>query len=476
VPVPAPRISKRQRIGIIQILLSLFLILYRLVRHHKTDEFDRAVTASFQQRKNPTLSTAMHLVSWPGFPPQSRIIPWLLPVLWGLSGRWIEATIQLAGWGTGALSGIFKKRMKRPRPSKFDFYFASANIGGTSFPSGHVINYIGVYGTAAYLAAFNIPWTPLRRIVLFSTGALLVLVGPSRVYLGHHWATDVTASYLLGTSYVVGLGGLYRYLKEREVTLLEQHAAITQPAEFEIVGHGGAGAFHHGNSKAAIESSLRFPIERIELDVRVSSDRELVLVHNEEIEIDGKMLPINEISTETLRATIPGFLTFDEALNAINGRVPIMIDVKKGDYVPELIDSIRRHGIAETTVIACTDPRAIRKLRDAFPAMTIGFSTGHKPFLMALKSGGQVSRNLFQDFATFPLLGVLRWSGANAVMMNHDLVAPDVVQLLHERGYLVFAWTVDSPYLMKRMVSARVDGVISNRPDLVVDVTRKPRS
>jgi membrane-associated phospholipid phosphatase len=40
-------------------------------------------------------------------------------------------------------------------------------------------------------------------------------VGPSRVYAGHHWPTDVTASYLLGTTYLVGLAGLYRSIKAR---------------------------------------------------------------------------------------------------------------------------------------------------------------------------------------------------------------------------------------------------------------------
>jgi glycerophosphoryl diester phosphodiesterase/membrane-associated phospholipid phosphatase len=414
----------------------------------------------------------MHGVSWAGFPPQSRIIPWLLPILWAISGRWTEAVVQLAGWGTGILSGIFKKRVKRPRPSKLDFYFANANIGGTSFPSGHVINYIGVYGTAAYLAAFNIKWTPLRRIVLILTGSLLVLVGPSRVSLGHHWATDVTASYLLGTSYVVGLGGVYRYLKEQEIDLLDRHNAVQQPAEFEIVGHMGAGAFHYGNSRQAIESALRFPIERIELDIRESSDGVIVLVHDDDVRIHGKRIPVEAATAEQLRAHLPDFMTFDEALSLIDGRMPVMIDLKRGDFVPNLVQLIERTGIADTAMISCTDPFAIRKLRAAFPAMPIGLSSGYKPLGQALDRGGPLARNVLQDFGLTPLAAAMKWCGASAVMMRHDLVAPEVVQFLHDHDYAVYAWTVDKPSLMKRMVSARVDGVITNRPDLMVDVTR----
>ncbi|MEZ4497330.1 MAG: glycerophosphodiester phosphodiesterase family protein [Thermomicrobiales bacterium] len=63
-------------------------------------------------------------------------------------------------------------------------------------------------------------------------------------------------------------------------------------------------------------------------------------------------------------------------------------------------------------------------------------------------------------------------TGASALMINQDLIAPDLVQALHDHGYAVYAWTIDSPARMRKVVAARVDGVISNRPDLVVDVTR----
>jgi membrane-associated phospholipid phosphatase len=41
---------------------------------------------------------------------------------------------------------------------------------------------------------------------------LVALVGPSRVQQGHHWFTDVTASYLLGVAYLIGVTSLYRRL------------------------------------------------------------------------------------------------------------------------------------------------------------------------------------------------------------------------------------------------------------------------
>jgi membrane-associated phospholipid phosphatase len=46
---------------------------------------------------------------------------------------------------------------------------------------------------------------------------LIALVGPSRIYQGHHWPTDVSASYLVGTAYLVVVVGLYRRAKAGQI-------------------------------------------------------------------------------------------------------------------------------------------------------------------------------------------------------------------------------------------------------------------
>jgi undecaprenyl-diphosphatase len=131
----------------------------------------------------------------------------------------LEALFQFLAWGTGGISFVVKRSMRRPRPeataAETAIRVAAANIGGTSFPSGHVLNYIGVYGFLAYLAHTWIRPSAIRRTIVATLGALLALVGPSRVYLGHHWFTDVTASYMLGTTYLVAITNVYRWIRIR---------------------------------------------------------------------------------------------------------------------------------------------------------------------------------------------------------------------------------------------------------------------
>ena len=207
----------RCSVGVVACLLALFAVLFSIVRRGASRELDLRATVALQRRQQPWFRRLMETVSWPGFPPQSRLIPPLLALLWLLLGYPLEAVFQFAGWGTGLISFLVKRTMRRPRPTPYLVQVEAANIGGSSFPSGHVINYIGIYGTLAYLTAAVVRPAWVRKPVLAICGTLIALVGPSRIYLGHHWLTDVTASFLLGTSYVLGLTALYRRVKVRSL-------------------------------------------------------------------------------------------------------------------------------------------------------------------------------------------------------------------------------------------------------------------
>ena len=208
-------ISRPLRIAYVVLALFGVGLITRLVKSGKTAEFDATVTLAIQKQNNPVFSRLMHLASWAGFPPQSRTLPWAIPGMIAVFGNRIDAFFQFAGWGTSAFSFLLKTFMKRPRPVAGRFNVAAARIGGTSFPSGHVINYTGVYGMLAYLAGQHVKNTYLRRGIVAFLVSKIVLVGPSRIYLGHHWFTDVVTSYLLGSSYLVALTAVYRRVRYR---------------------------------------------------------------------------------------------------------------------------------------------------------------------------------------------------------------------------------------------------------------------
>lgn len=194
--------------------IAAFTGLAAMVQTKKGEAIDRAISARVQANKDPRIERAMTRVSWFGFPPQSRVLPLTYAaVLWIARFR-LEAIFQLAASGSGLMSTLIKAFMQRPRPvAGKDLRVVAAPLRGSSFPSGHVLTYVGVYGWMAIMAHVLIGPRLLRRLAVAALTTLIAAVGASRVYLGHHWPSDVFASYLLGSSYLAALLVTYRRLR-----------------------------------------------------------------------------------------------------------------------------------------------------------------------------------------------------------------------------------------------------------------------
>jgi membrane-associated phospholipid phosphatase len=198
--------------------LLLFGMLAVFVHLHPILPLDVAITRSFQQNQAPWLRITMLVISYPG---SSSLLPVLVilttVVFWAIGVR-LEAVF-VAGLSTVSLllNLLIKVQVGRPRPTGHLVHIIETAIG-YSFPSGHVMAYIAYWGL---LFCFGVilfqgrHWW--RTTLLVTSAAFVVLIGPSRIYLGDHRASDVLGSYLIG-GVLLGLTiAVYLPLKERGV-------------------------------------------------------------------------------------------------------------------------------------------------------------------------------------------------------------------------------------------------------------------
>lgn len=235
----------------------------------------------------------------------------------------------------------------------------------------------------------------------------------------------------------------------------------------EVVGHGGAGHFFPGNSRQSIEKALEIGVDRIEFDVQLAADG-LVLVHDDKLRLpNGKKRAVRAIPTAEIREMLPGLLTFDEAVELIGGRVPLLIDIKSPGYVAEVADAIRRHNLGADDAVSSTHANVLRYLRRQFPGLRTGISTGHMANSIPFGPAKTIVSGGLQLSVPSLLAKVARAIVATDVMIQYRACSRRLVNLMHQRGIRVNAWTVNDPHQIQRVIDMGVDGVISNRPDLV---------
>jgi membrane-associated phospholipid phosphatase len=219
--VPWYRTIKRGQLllGLYAVQLALFALLAFWVHFHPVLAIDVAITREFQENNAPWLKFTMIVVSYIGnvFWLSTGLVLLAAIILWMVHLR-LEALILIGLNASSALlNGILKLIVERPRPTANLVEIIQATAG-QSFPSGHVMAYMAFWGYLFSLGVILFKGNRWWRIALLIIPALfVVLVGPSRIYLGDHWASDVLGAYLVGGVWLGLWLSLYLKLKERGV-------------------------------------------------------------------------------------------------------------------------------------------------------------------------------------------------------------------------------------------------------------------
>lgn len=215
----ASRPKREYRTLIFQFILICALGIFALLAFAATSTpffpIDLVITKAVQSIQSPIFSAIMNVISWPGFFPQSAIIPALIALLiYSLGLRWESVMAVVAAFLPPLVNVLIKDLIRRPRPG-VDVVQVFRVLNSYSFPSGHVMFYIGFFGFLWFLVFTLLKQSWLRALLLILLGSLIALVGLSRIYLGQHWASDILGATLLGGVLLAFIIQFYRWGKTR---------------------------------------------------------------------------------------------------------------------------------------------------------------------------------------------------------------------------------------------------------------------
>lgn len=203
--------------------LVLFASLAWWVRKHPVDSFDVKVTRALQKKQLPFLQYVSlflsFICSWQLF----NILALPLAFAFWKARLRLEAVMFVS---VTVMCTVFRRVLQRsisrPRPSPM-LVHVTKQKKGKSFPSGHAATSLACWGWLLVLGNLFIKGKRLWQKAILSIPALFIaLAGPSRIYLGEHWTSDVIGGYLYGGAWLSLSFQLYLTLKEKDVLAHKQ--------------------------------------------------------------------------------------------------------------------------------------------------------------------------------------------------------------------------------------------------------------
>jgi diacylglycerol kinase (ATP) len=189
-------------LGVAVVAAGLFGLLAREVNAGRWTDWNESAYWSLRARASPGLDTFARALTLFGGVVESIALGALLVMALAARKRYLDAATLFAVLaGCGVLEVVLKALFAVPRP---DLAPPLAAAEGFSFPSGHALRAVGLYGTLAALVIGHNPRAAWRWLCGVALGLLAAGVCWTRLYLGVHWLSDVAAGSLAAVVWVSG--------------------------------------------------------------------------------------------------------------------------------------------------------------------------------------------------------------------------------------------------------------------------------
>lgn len=216
---------------------------------------------------------------------------------------------------------------------------------------------------------------------------------------------------------------------------------------------GGAGRDRAAeNKRSTLERAAGLGCEFVELDVQVTADEKLVLLHDGRLRISGRVVPVSSVRYETLVETLGDVVTLGEVATILAGRAGAHVDLKlvsapecyddpestlEVKAVEQVLERLEPGGV----VVTSQDDRSVRAVRTwavvHAPELRVGLSLGR-----GVTSTGLLHFLPVKFSELFPRRR-LESSGANLVVASKGLARMHVAGVARRLGLPLLVWTVD---------------------------------
>ncbi len=225
-----------------------------------------------------------------------------------------------------------------------------------------------------------------------------------------------------------------------------------------VVAHRGASRVEPENTLAAFAAAVRLGADMVELDVRLTADGALAVVHDPVL-ADGR--PVHVLAQADLPVGVP---LLDDALDTCR---PLSVNIELKNSPKERgFDPHNRVADAVAEVVVARGDEG-RVLVSSFHLLAIDRMKVVAPVVETARLVSVVrgQARLVAETAAGGHQGIHPW---------HALVTRRLVARVHEAGLALRPWTVDDPERIRTLAAMGVDAIVTNVPDLARSALARP--
>ncbi len=232
---------------------------------------------------------------------------------------------------------------------------------------------------------------------------------------------------------------------------------LLQTKPFGVVAHRGGGQEATENTIEGIEYALKTKADIIEVDIRSTKDGELILLHDPDfIRVAGvdkspKDLDLASIRENILIADKEPIATLQEALEAVNGKTGMFLEIKEPETTERVLDLIEQYDARSWCAVISFYDEVIVKTKQRIPELTTG--------LVYSKPPGRI-----KEAADM---------GADFVLPHERLATIKANRFAHSLGLPVVAWTINEELAIAEAIRRGVDCVATDYPKKAVKLKKR---
>ncbi len=246
-----------------------------------------------------------------------------------------------------------------------------------------------------------------------------------------------------------------------------------------VIAHRGGAGLAPENTMVAFQNAVSMGVDMLEMDVHMTKDGHIVVIHDATVDRTtdgvGKVADMTLQEVQALdagyRFTRDGGITYpyrgkgvriptlDDVLAAFpHARMSIEIKPDDLTVTDKVVALVKKHYAESRVLLVSFNNEVVHRVRVIDPDIVTGASRKEMYLFW-----GMTKLHLWRLYRPVPDVLQLpqRWKG-------HQVVTPSVVRAAHRLGMKVQVWTVDDPEDMKTLMGEGVDGIITDRPDLML--------